>query len=546
MTDGPPPATLSASLISTLLTAVSLLLLPQINEVIEVRVVEVEVVVVDGQGRPVPGLTKGDFELREGGKVREVTNFYAVARGQLLRDGGPPKTATETAVAAADEPPIPAPPTHIVFFVDDDHLDLRQRNRVLAAVRRFADANLKAGVDASLITYDHEAKVRVPFTADRARIAAELEALEREPARLNEQLSERRSIMRSIDDAREDPDQLWRSVLRFATEQSRQVENSLLAVSAAVRRLRGVPGRRILVHVSSGLPLRPGVELMDYWRQRFKADPGMVNMASLQFEESNNFKRMIADAQAAGVIIDTIDAGGLTGFEGSAVDMPSSGAAVLDSGLARDNRRDPLRLIADETGGRAVINENDFDRALSAVASDTTTYYSLGFHGDGNSSLRRVDVRVKRPGLTVRSAKAYRERSFEERLRDTLESAFDFPLDANPLAVELQIGPATAAGNDVDVPLQLRVAPSKLTVLEGKAHVRCYYEVREAGGGASALRTIDDDLTIAGGDAGIPAAIPLKAVSGLRLRKGNYTLSLAVRDLLSNETSYIQRTVDTR
>src|SRR5229473_1674029 len=89
----------------------------QVSEVIEVRVVEVEVVVVDGHGQPVRGLTREDFELRQGGKPRQI-------------------------------------------------------NRVLVALRRFVEANVKEGVDASLVTYDHDAKVRVPFTDDRARIVA--------------------------------------------------------------------------------------------------------------------------------------------------------------------------------------------------------------------------------------------------------------------------------------------------------------------------------------------------------------------------------------
>src|SRR5207237_9467007 len=124
-----------------------------------------------------------------------------------------------------------------------------------------------------------------------------------------------------------------------------------------------------------------------------------------------SFDRMIADAQASGVTIDTIDAGGIAGYEGSNVENSGS-VAVLDSRLTRDNSRQTLQYIADETGGRSIINENDYDRALVDIAADTTTYYSLGFHsseGDAGS-LKHVDVRVKRPGLTVRAAKAFRDR----------------------------------------------------------------------------------------------------------------------------------------
>lgn len=542
---------MSRALIAVALSSfLSLTAAAQVNEVIEVRVVEVEVVVTDAHGKPVSGLTKNDFELREGGKPREISNFYAVDRGEIRRDEAP-VAAAQTAAA----PPvvhIPAPPTYIAFFVDNVHLDLRQRNRVLASVRKFAETNVKDGVVASLITYDHDAaKVRVPFTSDRTKIFAALEELEHESARVIEQLSDRRSLMRRIDASAtesnakrggpDSPEQLWRAVMMYSEDQSRVLENSLIAVSDALKRLRGVPGRKVLVHVSSGLPLQPGIEVMDYWRQAFKADPATVNMAGLQIEKTRSFKRMIADAQASGVTVDTIDAGGLWGFEGSGVDS-AGGPATLNSTLTRDNSRQTLQLIADETGGRSIINENDFDRALVDIAADTTTYYSLGFRPEGEASaLKSVDVRVKRPGLTVRTAKAYRDRTFEERIRDAVESAFDFPLDLNPLGAELELGEVQTDTGGNAVPIKLTVSPSKLVALPGErgkvAHVRCYYEVRDSGGGSSALRVVDQDVSI--DDDTKP--VQITRVVGLRLRPGHYTLSMAVRDLTTNETSYVQR-----
>lgn len=523
-------------------------LLAQVNEVIEVRVTEVEVVVVDSHGKPVSGLTKDDFELREGGKAREITNFYAVNRA--LSNGGQailpvPATTPEGQTGLSV---LHNPPTHLAFFVDNVHLDLRQRNRVLDAVKRFAEANVKEGVTASLLTYEHDAaRVRVPFTADKSKIVAAVDAMEHESARALEMVSERRSLMRRIDAAAadkrgEEPDKIWRAVLAYSDDQAHELEKSLAAVSDAVRRLSGVPGRKVLVHVSSGLPLQPGIELMDYFRQAFQADPAMVNMQGLQVEKSRSFERMIKDAQSNGVIVDTIDAGGIAGFVASGVEE-AGGMASLNATLTRDNSRQTLQLIADETGGRAIINENDFDRALLDIAADTTTYYSLGFRsGDGETGgLKKVDVRVKRPGLTVRATKAVRDRTFEERLLDSVQSAFDFPLDINPLGAVLDVGEPTGDADAVAVPVRLTVDPSRLVALPGDhgnvAHVRCYYEVRDSNGGTSNPRIVDQDLTI--DDTSHP--LQITRVAGLRLRRGRYILSLAVRDLTTNETAYVQR-----
>src|SRR5258707_8475528 len=82
----PSSPSMSRALIAVALSSLfALAAAAQVNEVIEVRVVEVEVVVTDAHGKPVSGLTKNDFELREGGKPREITNFYAVDRGEIRR-----------------------------------------------------------------------------------------------------------------------------------------------------------------------------------------------------------------------------------------------------------------------------------------------------------------------------------------------------------------------------------------------------------------------------------------------------------------------------
>jgi len=72
--------------------------------------------------------------------------------------------------------------------------------------------------------------------------------------------------------------------------------------------------------------------------------------------------------------------------------------------------QDSLRTLAEETGGIAVVNTNDFTKALRKVDADTSDYYVIGYYSTNPDILKRrrsVDIRLKRPGLTVSFRKEY-------------------------------------------------------------------------------------------------------------------------------------------
>src|SRR6185295_8888448 len=72
--------------------------------------------------------------------------------------------------------------------------------------------------------------------------------------------------------------------------------------------------------------------------------------------------------------------------------------------------QDSLRVLAEETGGIAVVNQNDFDKALKRIDNETSDYYVLGYYSSNPDPLRRrreIQVKVNRPNVDVKSRKAY-------------------------------------------------------------------------------------------------------------------------------------------
>jgi hypothetical protein len=74
-----------------------------------------------------------------------------------------------------------------------------------------------------------------------------------------------------------------------------------------------------------------------------------------------------------------------------------------------------MAYLAEQTGGFAVMNSNDLADGLGRITSDVRDYYVIGytpqagtFVGKGKKpSLHKISIRVKRPGLQVKTRKEF-------------------------------------------------------------------------------------------------------------------------------------------
>jgi hypothetical protein len=67
-----------------------------------------------------------------------------------------------------------------------------------------------------------------------------------------------------------------------------------------------------------------------------------------------------------------------------------------------------MRVLAEETGGIAVVNQNDFDKALKRIDAESSDYYVLGYYSsnpDPTVRRRKIEVRIpkQRANLTYRT-----------------------------------------------------------------------------------------------------------------------------------------------
>jgi hypothetical protein len=251
------------------------------------------------------------------------------------------------------------------------------------------------------------------------------------------------------------------------------------------------------------------------------------------------------------VSIYTIDAAGLTVDSNVTAERRTSLQRV-DTFLERNNLQSMLSLMAEETGGRAFMNRNDVTVALKEMEKDYTSYYSLGYRSvrSGLDRPHKVDVKLRnKKGLTALARRSYLEKSVDTKVREAVTSALFFPRDDNPLGAALTVGgPAPADRENFIVPIVIRVPFSRLAMLpEGKkvrGRIVFYFIVVDSEGKLSELTTQP-----------VPVEIDAKSFEAAGARRdfvydvklvmipGGQKLSLAIRDDVTNTTSYLQKSI---
>ena len=62
--------------------------------------------------------------------------------------------------------------------------------------------------------------------------------------------------------------------------------------------------------------------------------------------------------------------------------------------------------MSNNSGGRAILDKNDLGTAVAGIFRENSSYYLIGYRStrpQEDREVRRVDVRVDRPGATART-----------------------------------------------------------------------------------------------------------------------------------------------
>jgi VWFA-related protein len=517
--------------------------LPPISERVEVSVTNVDVVVTDSKGNRVNGLTRDEFEVFQDNVPQTITNFYAVAGGKLLLEDG--KEIPIDSPAAAVEIPQQLK-TRYVVYIDNLNIQPQNRNRMFKRLKEFISANVGPQAEAMVVTYNRSLKVKRRFTSEKGDVLAAIEQTEMETGGGTPLASERKDAIARINDAQSE-DQAIRTARSYAQSLRNDLQFAVDAFKTSLNGLAGIEGRKIFIYVSEGLPASAGAELFDTIQKKFPGGRGTLEI--LDFDMNSKYASIVQAANANAVTIWALDASGL-----AADDLISAENRYMEarpsSFAMRQNTQAPLLMLAEQTGGMAAINTNDWKDSLDELSKDFSNFYSIGYRTTRAASDRphSVEVKVKRKGLRVRARKGLLDKTTETRTAEAVVASLFYPRDDNPLAVSVTLGePRPYDNENYLLPVRVAVPVGKLGLVpsgdryEGQFFV--YFVVLDALGKQSDLQVQRQAVTIPAKDFTNAQRKDFYYDVQLLVVPGGQKLAVALRDGVSNLTSYLQKNV---
>lgn len=341
--------------------------------------ISTDVIVRDGKGQFVADLKATDFELFEDGVKQDIVSFALTHGGRtFVQQAAPTVTPREGILVPRARPTNDASGRVFIVFIDDLHLDFRSTSRTRDIMKRTLKNLIHEG-DMFGIVSTGTSSISQQLTYDRKVLEDAVERVTGGALRPDE-------ILKSS----------WGS--QGPLEVRHRAHVTFETLNELLTNLEKVQNRRkAVLYLSSGYDFNPyersrfeeTVERMNTTAEQLRYDPFQITSESQatlnEADLIGELTYVIRRANRANAAIYTIDPRGLVA--GQDVDQE------INSQDFQDNLRETqtsLRVLAEETGGFAIVNQNDFDKGLKRIDSETSDYYLLYFYSSNPDPIKRT------------------------------------------------------------------------------------------------------------------------------------------------------------
>ena len=507
------------------------------------QIVSVDVIVRDGSGAVVKGLTQNDFEVLEDGKPQEIRSFTfeeitdkpqpGLATAELLA-GAQERLADETSrthkPTAGDEP-APKPMASdelagrrlIVLLFDISSMQPEDVQRAVDSATKYVDQKMSPADMIAVATISSRLDVLTDFTADRTKVSGALATLGYKegtatppPAADTASTDEQTAADESTETADTAEMDMFNNDVR------------LRALRALSDTLAPIEQKKSILYFSAGM-------------QRSGEDNQVELRSAINAAVRAHVAIYAVDTRGLQAIVPGGDA---TRASGRGTDL-FSGRGVAQQYSQMNASQDTLASLASDTGGKAFMDSNDFGEAFARVQRDMSAYYLLGY-STGNLAkdgrFRRIRVRLKKsiPGARVEARGGYyADRDFAHTARGDREQQLQEQLFAAVSATDLPVlvnaGFFRLAADRYYVPISVAVPGSAVPPPAEKDKDRLELDVLgvvmdEQG---RPVGRIQETMKLPPGSIGTLTARNILYQSAVTLPPGRFSVKVVVRENVS-------------
>jgi len=397
------------------------------------RLVVVDVVVTDKQGKSVTGLKAEDFGVQENGKAEKVAVFVPPAQNSSPAPAAPPPGIY------SNRPQYRSPGGPItVLLLDAANTQFKDQAYARTQMLKFVREKYKPGQHVAVMTLTDSLHLLQDFTTDPQMLYSALDrflpvqqrlASSAQPTTgpigggtptpnsaitaLDASAAPAHPVNLGTEGARGGGGATTISAVLAGALQDfvdtqvgynleRRTEITFKALNDLARAVGGLPGRKNVIWVTGDLPFTLNPENRTVTEAELEENLPSQNRRVWEHTAGNNaatargsFAEQIRDTDArlsaAQIAIYPVDARGLS------IDINQDSQEVM-------------REMARDTGGRAYVNQNEIGYGVERALEDTSATYTLGYYPENkkwDGKYRSIKVKLDRAGTDLQYRKGY-------------------------------------------------------------------------------------------------------------------------------------------
>lgn len=502
------------------------------------NLIVVNVDVRDKSGKPIEGLKASDFVVMEDDKPQKIGVFeYQKLESETLPPVEPSKAmpvAGPAPVTAALKKAIaPSAPGQVrykdrrllVLFFDFSSMPQEDQLRAQSAAAKFLDTQVTPADMVSVMTFSTKLQVIEDFTNDRAKLLATIKGFH---------IGTGSDL--SVEGAAGDDTQGEDNGAAFVADETEfnvfNTDRKLSALESAAKMLSSLPEKKALVYFSSGV-----------------GKTGLENQSQLRATTNAAIKANVAfyPIDARGLVATAPGGNASTGSQRGA--GLYSGSAQTSSRSKFNDQQETLVTLAGDTGGKALLDNNDLALGIQQAQKDISSYYILGYYSTNpglDGKFRKIKVKLADPSLQAKlnfrtgyfAGKEFKKFNAAEKEHQFEEAILlGDPMTELPMALEVNYFRMGKLAYFVSV--ALKIPGSAMDLLKKgdneKVDLDFIGQVRDSAGRLTG--TVRDELTVKlkGEEANNLSKRNLQYDSGFTLAPGDYTVKFLARENVSGK-----------